>query len=255
MSGEVRSRPHAVGLALKVAVLGAIVAVTMPACASAAAPPASTPTAPASPSPDPTQHEYDTSAAGQGLTRPGSLPAGVYTTTYFPSQLTLTVGDGWSSTEDSTGEFQLGRPGLAGEPSLLFWQDVVPVAFDASPVADPGPTATDLLEWLRSNESLSVADIPPITIDGVSAPGVSIAVADGAANGEPGCPAKVCINVLDFPLWDVPWTVTPFEDVVLWTFDRPDENRIVIVARASEGFLEPFKADATPVLESIRFSG
>ena len=61
----------------------------------------------------------DIAASGVGLAVPGALDVGTYTTEYFPAELSLAVPEGWSSKEDSTGEFALAHTESAGDADLL----------------------------------------------------------------------------------------------------------------------------------------
>ena len=66
------------------------------------------------------------------LTVPGNLPAGEYTTQhFFGEQLTVTLPEGWTSFEDSTGEFGL-RPLEIEGTALIFWLDVYPIVDDGT---------------------------------------------------------------------------------------------------------------------------
>ena len=196
----------------------------------------------------------DIAAAGIGLTVPGALDVGTYTTEYFPAELSLAVPEGWSSKEDSTGEFALAHTG-SGDADLLFWQDVDPVAFDGTPIDPVGPTAADLITWLKSNESLDVTEVGTAKVSGLTATVVDLEVAAGARNGDPNCPSKACVDLLSYPLWTERWGIAMGMGVRLWAIDRPYGNRLVIVAQTNDAASLPsFLKVAEPVLASVKLA-
>jgi len=138
------------------------------------------------------------------LTEPGPLPAGDYTTQYFfGGQLTVTLpADGWSSFEDSTGEFALRSP--AGEGALLFWIDIY-AAIDPGSTPVPGVerTVEGVLGWLRENPNLEVLDEGPATLGGLTAVALDLGPAARAKNVDPGCPAELrpCVGLFSYPEW------------------------------------------------------
>ena len=119
------------------------------------------------------------------LTEPGPLPAGDYTTeNFFGGQLTVTMPGGWSSFEDSTGEFGLQPPGT-GAGALIFWIDIYPII---DPTSDPVPgverTVEGVLQWVRENPNLEVLDEAPATLGGLSGVALDLGRADEAVNVE-----------------------------------------------------------------------
>src|SRR5688572_10739051 len=131
------------------------VAPTDPSSATPAGSPA--PTVAASPVVTPIPGCLPECVTGQ-LTEPGPLPAGDYTTQYFfGGHLTVTLPEGWSSFEDSTGELGLRSPD--GEGALLFWIDIY-AAIDpgSEPVPGVERTVEGVLGWLRENPNLEVLD-------------------------------------------------------------------------------------------------
>ncbi len=197
----------------------------------------------------------DVPPIGVGLIRPGPLPAGEYRTTYFPAQLSVTLtGGDWTSNEDSTGEFSLSLPHGTSTSDLLFWQDVTPVEADGTVTAPVGPTAADLVTWLRNNEALVVTDEPDVDVAGLSAKVVDLDVAPTVATHDPGCPARACVYVLSYPLWDDSWAFASGMGVRLWTFDRPDGNRMVVVAQTEDrASLDAFAPEVDRVLSTVTF--
>lgn len=138
------------------------------------------------------------------LTEPGPLPAGDYTTEYFfGGQLTVTLPGGWSSFEDSTGEFGLRPPG-ADSGALLFWIDIYPVIDPSSePVPGVKRTTEGVLQWVRDNPNLKVLEEGPAILGGLSATALDLGRAAGAADVDPDCPAelKPCVGLFSYPEW------------------------------------------------------
>ena len=144
-----------------------------------------------------------------GFTEPGNLPAGKYKTRYFfARQMTLSFAKGWFSEEDSTGEFSAG-PRKSPDTRVIFWVDVHAVqALAPGKVQRVGPlrrTSTSLLAWLQKNPNLTVSKATSGKIATIRARVVDIGLSDGAVNDDPGCPARACVNFLQFPQWGEPY--------------------------------------------------
>ena len=144
-----------------------------------------------------------------GFTEPGNLPAGKYKTRYFfARQMTLSFAKGWFSEEDSTGEFSAG-PRKSPDTRVIFWVDVHAVQASApGEMQRVGPlrrTSTSLLAWLQKNPNLTVSKATSGKIGTIRARVVDIGLSDGAVNDDPGCPAKACVNFLQFPQWGEPY--------------------------------------------------
>ena len=146
------------------------------------------------------------------LTRPGDLPAGKYTTKFFfAHQLTLSFPKGWTSDEDSTGEFAAG-PKRNPDSRVIFWEDVYAVTL-SKPIGSwrrVGPlrrTSASLIAWLQKNDNLTITN--PVTgkIGAIRARVVDVSVSDQAVNDDPGCPAAACANFLHFPQWGEPYGI------------------------------------------------
>ncbi len=119
-------------------------------------------------------NEYDvTYTCASGLCLPGRLTTGTYTTQNFLPGMVLTVpSSGWSSGEDSAGEFNLHR---VDNPTgtIHFWVDPHPIAKSTDPV-EPGTvrvrgvpaTPKGLIAWLEKDPDLIVSDPTVRTIAG-----------------------------------------------------------------------------------------
>lgn len=149
---------------------------------------------------------------------PGDLPEGDYQTEwFFGGEMGLTFDPGWTSAEDSTGEFQASSPD-APDVDILFWEDVYPVGppagaktwvypFDDSERIKGVPlTVAGLLGWMESSPQLDVSGPTHGTIGTLPATVVDVGIADDAVNDDPeNCPVRACVNFLGFPQWDGVW--------------------------------------------------
>jgi hypothetical protein len=139
------------------------------------------------------------------LTRPGDLPAGDYTTKYFfGGQLTVTAPAGWTSFEDSTGEFGL-QPEGPNDRRVLFWLDVYPIV-DGPMTRVEGfdGTAKSLIEWIEANPNLTIIEKGASSIGGLDATALEFGRSPNAVNVDKGCPAEIrpCVGLLSFPQWE-----------------------------------------------------
>jgi hypothetical protein len=152
------------------------------------------------------------------MIEPGTLPEGEYQTEwFFGGQMTLRFDDaGWTSHEDSTGEFQAASPDVP-DNDILFWEDVYPVeppggsviwlsTDEVKRIEGVPVTVAGLLGWMRSSSQLEVSAPTSGTIGDLPATVVDVRVADDAVDDDPGnCPVRACVNFLGFPQWDGPW--------------------------------------------------
>lgn len=135
-----------------------------------------------------------------GIIEPGRLSPGEYETGwFFGGEMRLTVDAGWTSPEDSTGEFSV----ASHQDRILFWVDTYPVE-DGRRVRVP-MTAAGLLRGLRSSTQLDVSGSSEGSIGALPATVVDIRVAADAVNDErdnPWCRVRTCALFLGFPQWD-----------------------------------------------------
>ncbi len=130
------------------------------------------PSTAASPSATPIPGCLPACVTGQ-LVVPGNLPAGEYTTQhFFGEQLTVTLPEGWTSFEDSTGEFGL-RPLEIEGAALIFWVDVYPIVDDGTGTRVEGvePTVDGVLAWIEANPNVETTERGGATLGGLSARG------------------------------------------------------------------------------------
>ena len=139
------------------------------------------------------------------LTRPGDLDAGDYTTRYFfGGQLTVTVPAGWTSFEDSTGEFGL-RPSASEAAKVLFWLDVYPIVDGTFKKAeDFDGTAAAMVAWIEHDPNVKVIKKSAGKVGDLAATVLEFGRSPKAKNVDEGCPAEIrpCVNLLSFPQWE-----------------------------------------------------
>jgi len=150
-----------------------------------------------------------------GRLDPIPLPEGEYQTEgFFGGAMKVTFDSGWTSPEDSSGEFAATPDDGAG--GVLFWLDVYPVErFER--VQDVPLTTDALVEWLRTNPDLdvsapvagSIGALPATIVDvRLSADARNESLADSLAAGLSRedinfCrhDGRVCSFFLGFPQW------------------------------------------------------
>jgi hypothetical protein len=136
-----------------------------------------------------------------GIVDPGNLPEGEYKTVwFFGGEMRLTFERGWTSEQDSSGEFRT-SPRHAPEGDVLFWEDVYPVE-NGHRVKGVPRTALGLVDWLRSSTQLDVSAPIPGAIGTIPATIVDIRLAPDAVNEDPHCPARACALFVGFPQWE-----------------------------------------------------
>src|SRR5690349_10771768 len=140
------------------------------------------------------------------LTRPGDLDAGDYTTqNWFGHQFTINVPAGWTSFEDSTGEFGLQPVGNPDIQKLVFWLDIYPIHDDgkATPVEGFDGTAKSLVAWTEANPNVKVIKKSTDKIGAVDATTLELVRSPKARNVDPGCPPEIqpCVGLYGFPQW------------------------------------------------------
>lgn len=139
-----------------------------------------------------------------GITKPGDLPAGVYqTVNFFGGRLRVPLDGGWTSTEDSTGEFNLARTS-APDAKVFLWEDVYPLQSGLRVRSVP-ETSAGLLTWLRHSGNFRVGPVTAGKLAGLPAKVFDLELSATAHNDDPGCPVKACVNFLKYPEWSEPW--------------------------------------------------
>jgi hypothetical protein len=190
-----------------------------------------------------------------GLSAPGPLPAGDYTTkAFFPGGLTVTLDAGWSSHEDSTGEFSLERA-TAPDDNLVFWLDMTPTTWDAKPVDGIANTPEAVSAWLHDQDALTVTPARATTVGEAGLPALvmDIAVAPDAPNGDPGCPTRSCAAIFTWPQFPEPWAISDDMKVRLY-LTRIGDGPHMLYAVFNVLDADAFAPVAQPVLDSIVLS-
>ena len=196
------------------------------------------------------------------LTRPGNLEAGDYTTqNWFGHEFTISVPAGWTSFEDSTGEFGLQPIGNPDIQKLLFWLDVYPIHDDgsATPIAGFDGTAKSLVAWTEANPNVKVIKKSTGHIGGVDATTLELGRSPKAKNVDPGCPVEIqpCVGLYSFPQWapDFYGVAGPFH-VKLYAADAMwggQKHAIyAVVDAASDDIYADLAPIATKMIEEAR---
>jgi hypothetical protein len=196
------------------------------------------------------------------LTRPGDLPTGDYTTQhFFGEQFTVTVPAGWTSMEDSTGEFGLGPKGSTDERRVLFWLDIYPVHDDgvATPVAGFDGTAKALVDWVEADPNVKVIKKSTSHFGDLEATTLELGRSPKAVNVDKGCPPEIqpCVGLFGFPQWspDFYGVAGPFH-VKLYAADAMwggEKHAIyAVVDAATDDDYADFAPLAVPMVEGAR---
>jgi hypothetical protein len=199
--------------------------------------------------------------------RPCQFAAGTYQTygrwAFLPG-LTMYIPDGWKSTEQDAGEFNLQNPDIAEGSGLFFWRDVIPVEPDGTHITTVPSTVAGITDWLRADHQLVVTD--PIEKDigkGLAATTFVVEVAKGAANKAPECAAvkATCFPILTDPAhWDGAWVVASTESSRYYLATvGPVSNRhllmVALVAQADPAAeRQRFEKAVAPILDSLDVS-
>jgi hypothetical protein len=163
------------------------------------------------------------------------------------------IPDGWNSTEQDAGEFNLQNPDFAEGSGLFFWRDVIPVEPDGTHITTVPSTVASITDWLRAHPQLVVTDpIEKVIGKGLAATTFVVDVAGGAVNKDHRCPeigAKAtCFPILTDPAhWgDGAWTVASTESsrYYLTTVGPVSNRHLMVVALV---------AQADPAAERLRF--
>ncbi len=192
-----------------------------------------------------------------GLTAPGDLPDGEYRTEwFFGGELSVSFDEPWTSGEDSSGEFNA-APVDSPDDVVFFWLDVYPVE-DFERVSEVPLTSKGWIEWLHTRAGLDVSEPMAVTIGGLPASAVDIAVATDAVNEEIDnrwCERNICVNFLGFDQWDGlgTWGIAGKLPQRLYFSDvRYDgQDHLFVVALAPTGTIEGFAPRAEAVLDTV----
>ena len=196
-------------------------ALALSACSGTTAPSSASPSAAAA---TPIQVGTDPEDCSQGapchctFDSPCEFAAGTYATfgkwAFLPG-LTMTIPDGWRSTEQDAGEFNLLKTDY-GQGALFFWRDMVPVDMDGKHRADFPSTPESLTHWFFTNPDLIVTRPESVILGhGIAATTFTFATAPGAfnPNQDPDCPdypagAAVCFPLITDPVhWGGSWDI------------------------------------------------
>jgi hypothetical protein len=176
----------------------------------------------------------------------------------------MDIPDGWNSTEQDAGEFNLINPDFPEGSGLFFWRDVIPVEPDGTHITTVPSTVAAITDWLRAHPQLVVTDpIEEVIGKGLPATTYVVEVAKGAVNKDPGCAAmagkQTCFPILTDPAhWgDGAWTVASFESSRYYLASiGPVTNRhllvVAVVTRTPERLR--FEKAVAPILDSLDVS-
>jgi hypothetical protein len=214
--------------------------------------------APAEPTPIPiwTGPQYRVPGAPGQCDRPTpcQFTAGTYQTygrwAFLPG-LTMYIPDGWNSTEQDAGEFNLQNPDFSEGNGLFFWRDVIPVEPDGTHIMTVQSTVAGITSWLTANHRLRVSDPMKVVIGkGLATTTMVVDVPDGTVNKDHACdfaPKAACFDILTDPAhWDGAWTVASTESsrYYLATIGPVSNRHLLVVALV---------ALADPAAERLRF--
>ena len=197
---------------------------------------------------------------------PCQFTAGTYQTygrwAFLPG-LTMSIPDGWNSTEQDAGEFNLINPDFPEGSGLFFWRDVIPVEPDGTHITTVPSTVAGITSWLRANHRLRISDPMEVVIGkGLATTTFVVDVAGGAVNKDHPCSelgAKAtCFDILTDPAhWDGAWTVASIESCRYYLAAiGPDADRhlliVAVVTLTSERLR--FERAVAPILDSLDVS-
>jgi hypothetical protein len=185
---------------------------------------------------------------------PCQFTAGTYQTygrwAFLPG-LTMDIPDGWKSTEQDAGEFNLINSDFPDGTGLFFWRDVIPVEPDGTHITTVPSTVAGITSWLTANHRLRVSDPTKVVIGkGLDTTTMVVDVPDATVNRDQACdfdPKAACFNILTDPAhWDGAWTVASGESSRYYLAAvGPVSNRHLLVVA--------LVAQADPAAERLRF--
>ena len=194
------------------------------------------------------------------LTRPGDLQQGDYTTqNWFGHQFTINVPAGWTSFEDSTGEFGL-RPKASEDRQLMFWLDVYPIVDDGlgHPIDGFDGTAKSLVAWIEADPNVEIIKKTTDHIGPVDATTLELGRSPKAKNLDPGCPpeARPCVGLFSFPQWDGFYSVGGPFHIKIYAADATwggEKHAVYAVIDANDvSIYADFAPVATKMIEKAR---
>ncbi|HSO29910.1 MAG TPA: hypothetical protein VLS28_08385 [Candidatus Sulfomarinibacteraceae bacterium] len=188
-----------------------------------------------------------------------ALPAGTYTANAFVPRITYTLPDGWLVVGDSRDELVL-QPVTSDVSGIWVFRSPLPASQDSdcpiAPAPGVGPTAKDLVDWIRARPGFTTSDPVVVTLGGLVGLQVDIAIVAGWA---PSCPFAEGLPTV--PLFvsatdsSFRWVVAGSERLRLLALDVPGEGTVVVDVDAFDGSLmDGLLAAATPIVESMRFA-
>lgn len=179
----------------------------------------------------------------------------------FLPGLRMYIPDGWNSTEQDAGEFNLGDPKIP-DSGLLFWRDMIPVTRDGERLTNVPSTAAAVTEWLRADPDLVVSQPERMTIGkGLPMTTFVVEVAEGAENHDPECARMAAKSVVCFPIltdpghWGDSWWIASLHSERFYLADiGPAAHRHLFII-ALIGSLSPNDAHpvSTPAAERRKF--
>lgn len=197
---------------------------------------------------------------------PCQFTAGTYRTygrwAFLPG-LTMDIPDGWKSTEQDAGEFNLINPDFPEGSGLFFWRDMIPVEPDGTHITTVPSTVAGITSWLRANHRLRISDPMEVVIgQGLATTTFVVDVAGGAVNKDHPCSElgaeATCFDILTDPAhWDGAWTVASIESCRYYLAAiGPDADRhlliVAVVTLTSERLR--FERAVAPILDSLDVS-
>jgi hypothetical protein len=170
------------------------------------------------------------------------------------------VPDGWKSTEQDAGEFNLLNPDFP-DSGVFFWRDMIPVEPDGTVLTDVPSTVAGITDWFTANAQLVVTDPVDVIIGkGVKTTMFVVDVADGAVNLDPFCDEKptkpACFPILTDPAhWDGAWWVasTHRTRYYLATIGPATDPHLLLVAVVGSTMDPGPHVAADPAAELLRF--
>ena len=177
----------------------------------------------------------------------------------------MDIPDGWNSTEQDAGEFNLQNPDFPEGSGLFFWRDVIPVEPDGTHITTVPSTVAGITSWLSANHRLRVSDPMKVVIGkGLDTTTMVVDVPDATVNKDQTCdfaPKEACIPILTDPAhWDGAWTVVSGESSRYYLADiGPASDRhllVVAVVAQADPATERLRLEraVAPILDSLDVS-